>query len=181
MKTNHMKYRKIWESHYGEIPKDEHGRTYEIHHKDGNRKNNDITNLMCLSLKEHYELHLQQGDYAAAAFLKQKIGRTMSGWNHSDETKNKISLNNKGMVGKTHSDETKRKMSEARKGIVFSDDHKNKLSEAKKKNPTNYWLGKSRKGMVQNHPTYECPHCGKIGKGTAMFKWHFDNCKKALG
>lgn len=24
---------------------------------------------------------------------------------------------------------------------------------------------------------HECPHCKKIGKGTMMFRWHFDNCK----
>jgi hypothetical protein len=23
-----------------------------------------------------------------------------------------------------------------------------------------------------------CPHCGKIGKGSAMIRWHFDNCKQ---
>lgn len=26
---------------------------------------------------------------------------------------------------------------------------------------------------------YTCPHCGKIGKGPPMLKWHFDNCKKS--
>lgn len=25
---------------------------------------------------------------------------------------------------------------------------------------------------------HECPHCGKSGKGTAMKRWHFDNCKE---
>ena len=39
------KYRKIWESYYGPIPKDENGISYEIHHIDGNRDNNDINNL----------------------------------------------------------------------------------------------------------------------------------------
>lgn len=24
---------------------------------------------------------------------------------------------------------------------------------------------------------YECPHCGKMGKGVGMLRWHFDNCK----
>ena len=24
---------------------------------------------------------------------------------------------------------------------------------------------------------HTCPHCGKIGKGGGMKKWHFDNCK----
>lgn len=25
---------------------------------------------------------------------------------------------------------------------------------------------------------YECPHCGKVGKGPMMHRWHFDNCKQ---
>lgn len=68
-----MGYRKVWEKHYGFIPKDEQGRTYEIHHIDGNRKNNDINNLQCLSIQEHYDLHLLQGDYAAAFRIGQRM------------------------------------------------------------------------------------------------------------
>lgn len=171
-----MKYRKIWEAHYGEIPKDEEGRTFEIHHIDGNRKNNDISNLMCLSLKEHYELHLQQGDYASAAFLKQKMGTPLNGWKHSEETKQKIredTLNNPRQywLGKKRPD-----IAEMRKNIIVSDETKKKQSEIKLKNPTKFWLGKSRKGLIHTTP-YTCPHCGKEGKGAAMHQWHFNNCK----
>lgn len=60
------KYRKIWIEHFGEIPKDEYGITYEIHHKDRDRSNNDITNLMCVSLKEHFYIHFNAKEYAAA-------------------------------------------------------------------------------------------------------------------
>ena len=35
------KYRKIYEQHHGPIPIDESGRTYDIHHIDGNHFNND--------------------------------------------------------------------------------------------------------------------------------------------
>lgn len=51
-------YRKIYESHYGPIPIDETGRTYEIHHIDGNSENNDISNLKCVSIQEHYNIHI---------------------------------------------------------------------------------------------------------------------------
>ena len=27
---------------------------------------------------------------------------------------------------------------------------------------------------------HTCPHCGKIGKGVNMFKWHFDRCKRKI-
>ena len=52
---------------------------------------------------------------------------------HSEETKLKIGLANKGKV---MSDEAKHKLSEAAKGRIFSDEHKAKLSKAK--------LGKKR-------------------------------------
>ena len=60
------KYRKIYENHYGTIPKDENGRSYEIHHIDGNHSNNDLHNLKLVSIMEHYLIHKSQGDYSAA-------------------------------------------------------------------------------------------------------------------
>ena len=64
-------YRTIWEKEYGKIPDG-----YEIHHKDGNRKNNSIENLMCVSLEEHYNIHYKQGDYLACAIMSKRMGLT---------------------------------------------------------------------------------------------------------
>ena len=47
-------YRKLYESVFGEIPKDSQNRSYEIHHIDGNHNNNSIENLMCVSIEEHF-------------------------------------------------------------------------------------------------------------------------------
>jgi hypothetical protein len=41
----------------------------EIHHVDGNSKNNIIENLKPVTALEHYEIHLAQGDKAAAALI----------------------------------------------------------------------------------------------------------------
>lgn len=70
MKIN---YRKIWEKHYGPIPKEPNGRSYEIHHKDGNRKNNNIENLSCITIKEHYDIHYNQGDYGACVMIAKRM------------------------------------------------------------------------------------------------------------
>lgn len=64
------KYRKIYENHSGAIPKEANGRTYEIHHIDGNHSNNDPTNLKAVTLKEHYDIHYAQGDYSACMIMK---------------------------------------------------------------------------------------------------------------
>jgi hypothetical protein len=58
-------YRKIYKQHFGPIPKDSQGRTYEIHHIDGDHTNNDISNLQCVSIQEHYDIHYAQGNYGA--------------------------------------------------------------------------------------------------------------------
>lgn len=68
-KINDFNYRKLYEQHYGAIPKDDNGRTFEIHHKDGNRANNDINNLQCVSIEEHYQIHRDQGDWAACLLI----------------------------------------------------------------------------------------------------------------
>jgi hypothetical protein len=58
-------YQKVYKYHYGEVPIDEQGRKYDIHHLDGNHKNNDPSNLKAVSIQEHYDIHYSQGDWAA--------------------------------------------------------------------------------------------------------------------
>ena len=65
-------YRKIWESHFGPIPRDEDGRSYEIHHIDGNHDNYDITNLKLVSIQEHYDIHYDQGDWGACLLISER-------------------------------------------------------------------------------------------------------------
>lgn len=50
--TPHGMHRYVWEFYNGPIPEG-----YEIHHKDGNKANNDISNLACLEQHEHKRLH----------------------------------------------------------------------------------------------------------------------------
>lgn len=72
-KRNYHEYRRIWIEHNGPIPVDERGRSYEIHHIDGDCENNDISNLLCLSIKDHYELHKKQGDIGAAKLIAMNL------------------------------------------------------------------------------------------------------------
>ena len=70
---SNINYRKIYESYYGSIPKDSQGRTYEIHHIDGDRSNNTITNLLCVSIHDHYAIHYSQGDWWACYLIAQRM------------------------------------------------------------------------------------------------------------
>lgn len=74
------KYRKIYEHHVGPIPKDEQGRSYHIHHIDGKRSNNNLDNLIAVSLHEHYQIHLRQGDYASCLRLAKLLALDKEGW-----------------------------------------------------------------------------------------------------
>ena len=66
-------YRKIYERHHGVIPKDDQGRTYEIHHIDGNDTNNLPENLVALSINDHYDLHYQQKDWVACLAMSRRM------------------------------------------------------------------------------------------------------------
>jgi len=82
-----VNYRKIWESHYGEIPKDKFDRSFDIHHIDGNRKNNHINNLIALSLEDHWKIHFDKGEYAAANLIAKRLSKEMySGYERPDHS-----------------------------------------------------------------------------------------------
>lgn len=105
---------------------------------------------------------------------KRKISDAKTGKSRqpfSIEWREKISISNKG---KTASSETRKKMSESNKGknlgkpgpnpgIPRSDEVKRKISETKR-----------------NAPDLICPHCGKIGKGGNMKRYHFEECKSLI-
>lgn len=48
-------HRLVWEAFVGEIPKG-----YIVHHKDGNRQNNSLSNLQLVTAKEHHDIHLAE-------------------------------------------------------------------------------------------------------------------------
>lgn len=60
------------------------------------------------------------------------------------------------------SDYQKQRAREANKGKIVSDETKAKLSE----------IARERWKVIE-----ACPNCGHIGKGPAMRRWHFDNCR----
>lgn len=51
-------HRWVWINYYGKIPNN-----MDIHHKDGNKDNNEIENLELLTRSEHQKKHWMQGDH----------------------------------------------------------------------------------------------------------------------
>lgn len=62
-------HRRIYEDYHNvRLPS-----TIEIHHVDGNHDNNDISNLIPVTIQEHFEIHKSQRDYAAAFRIAQRM------------------------------------------------------------------------------------------------------------
>ena len=129
-------YRKIWENAFGAIPKDEQGRSYEIHHIDGDRTNNSLSNLKCVSIDEHFKIHLLQGDSNAchAINIRKNNEATLSGWNHSEEVKGKISKAHRGKKRGPYSEERRKAISEGKKGVIRNRESILKMVETRRKN-----------------------------------------------
>jgi hypothetical protein len=70
---SHKIYRKIYEGYFGPIPVDDNGRTYEIHHIDGDHCNNTPTNLKAVTIKEHYDIHYSQEDYVSCSLISLRM------------------------------------------------------------------------------------------------------------
>lgn len=160
-------HRLIWEDFYNKkIPKG-----YVIHHLNGDKTDNRIQNLQCVSRSNHIIFHNK---------------------NISDETRKKRSESKKGVknpnYGKKASYETRRKMSESSK-TPHTDEHNENVSRAK--NTTGYYRVSKRvhnTGRVQwrysyykNGKTHEIvknslSELGEVVKGKGL-KWKkFDNC-----
>lgn len=117
-----MHYRKLWENHYGPIPVDEEGFSYEIHHKDGNHSNDSLDNLQLVSIREHLQIHIDQEDWFAAALIANRLGLGPEYSSELQRGKKRPGVGGvkKGTVpwnkGGSHSSETKTKLSQTRSG-----------------------------------------------------------------
>ena len=106
------------------------------------------------------------------------------GKTHSPEAMAKIMAANIGKIV-IISEETKEKIRQSKignknpmYGKQITEEHRAKLKANSAKNKP--WLGKKFSDEHKAHLTVEkiCPHCYKIGKGSAMIRHHMDNCKQ---
>ena len=187
-------YRKIYEQHYGEIPRDEDGRIYEIHHIDGNHKNDSPENLMAVTIQEHYDIHYSQEDWYACLLIAERMKLSPS--EISDlATKNNLKQINAGThywLSDIHAEETgkrQRQKVEDRTHHLLGGKIGGEASRQRVKDGTHNLLGpeNNRKRiengthhLITNNPCkiiIKCPYCPKEGPKPQMKQHHFDNCK----
>lgn len=68
--------RRIYRKHYGQIPKDDNGRSYDIHHIDGDHSNNDPVNLKAVPIQEHYNIHYNNQDWGACYAISLRMSKS---------------------------------------------------------------------------------------------------------
>lgn len=99
-------------------------------------------------------------------------GDGTSGFLHSNETKQKMSISK---IGSKTTIETKNKISNSHIGKILSEEHRNKISISHTGIPrtedTKRKISEARKTL----PKLKCPHCNKVGN-INMTRYHFDKC-----
>jgi hypothetical protein len=173
-------HRKIYEQHFGSIPRDEQGRSLEIHHKDGNHANNDINNLQLVTVEEHYDIHHKQGDWAACLLIASQ--RLFMTFEERSELSRKAQ-NNLVQTGKHHflNKEFQREMTRRSVEQRDKENFRDPVIRQKSKDVLDALKAKKQHPLQLYNSSkveWKCEHCGKTGKGSANYqRWHGRKCK----
>ncbi len=163
-------HRYVWKFYNGEIPKG-----YEIHHIDENKSNNNIENLMILSVSEHKTEHMSHSKKLGAKNVEsghlENIRELTKEWHKSQEGKE---------WHMKHYERTKDKLHEM---AVFNCESCGKDFEAEKTGNNRFCSNKCksawrRKSGVDDIEK-ECPVCGRIFKVNRYSKTR--SCSRQCG
>lgn len=188
MKKRTSEYRKIYKQHYNIIPKDEFGRVYDIHHKDGNHENDSIDNLIAIPIQEHYDIHYANEDWKACVMigLRMKLSVEEISKLNSMAACKRVTEGTHHWQSKEHSTNVSNRVNKAvANGTYHMLGGKiQKESQLRRsQQQTHQWNGPaSNRRMLENgiHPSQikkTCTHCNKVCGIANYAKWHGDKCK----
>ena len=151
-----------------------HNRNYKITSKIYEKVKIECANIFSNNAK------IQHTGKTRSQETKDKISNALTGKKKSPEhaAKNRQAQINRNYK---HSPEIIELIRQNSLKQIVTDETRIKISKAtlgKKKKP---WSDErrtkqpSQKGIRKR--SYTCPHCGKLGNGPAMMKWHFDACR----
>lgn len=195
MKKTYSNHRSIYISHYGAIPKDKNGRTYDIHHIDGDKTNNNIENLIAVSIQEHYNIHYENCQYGACLAISRRmklspekisqisrevqLERSRKGTNPFSGPNN---ISRKRVKDGTHNflgdKNPVHQLIKDGKHNFQQPGYNASLCKTRIEKGTHNFLGD--RNPNKNMPKIICPHCGKMGGRNLMKRWHFDKCKSSI-
>ena len=184
-------YRKIYENHNGPIPKDNQGRTYEIHHIDGDHSNNNPSNLVALTIQEHYDVHKSNQEWGACRLIADRMGmcptqisalaslhsqKMLSEGTHPFQggqlQHKRLSNGTHHFQGQTGSDlAQKRNARLIAEGVFYgkSPEHSANTRERNRQ--------RMAQGTHQSQIHISCVVCKKSVPLSGFKRWHGDNCK----
>jgi hypothetical protein len=198
-------YRKIYEHHVGPIPKDDKGRSYDIHHVDGDNTNNNPSNLKAVSLMEHYDIHYNQGDWGAClAIMRRMESKTpeemsrlssMAAKKRIDDGTFHFNKENAKNYAQIQTERGTRYWGSKKQAERLRSIHKQLVEQGihplqgaanpvhkRVEDGSHHFLGPSNnlnKVKMGTHPSQmkmTCPHCGTTMDKMNYAKHHGDNC-----
>ena len=186
-----MNYRQIYEQHYGPIPKDENGKSYDIHHIDGNHNNDAIENLVALSIDDHYAIHEIQEDWGACLALMTRTNATsaeLSAMATKRNLANSANGTNPFLGGEIQRKVQRKLVEEGTHHFLGGAIQKKKIADGTHHFLNKDWAKERSKRTVaegkcalKNKKQVTCPHCGKVGDIGNMTQWHLDKCRHKNG
>lgn len=202
IKMSSRKHRLIWESVNGPVPKDLDGRSYEVHHIDGNHNNNEISNLQLVTIQEHYDIHYLQEDWNACVLIGLRLSKTPEEISKLNSMAAKKRIENgthhflkggpredlKGDKNPMKNPITAKKVGDLIRGKTKNWTEKRTQADlnrrGKKLNYTPEGLAiqqeNGRKKFTLNNPSsikLTCIHCNKTCDTGNYARWHGDNCR----
>jgi hypothetical protein len=201
-----VNYRKIYVDNFGPIPTDQNGRSYEIHHKDGNPWNNNPSNLVALTIDEHFDIHVSQGDLGAAMRIAQKMKYSPADISKFSSLlqKQRFQKGTHNFLSVTTEERRERQMRLVRKGShhfcgdtnpvykqlatgthnFFGGEIQRRHNRRRVADGSHHLLGGAMQRKTLEDGTHSscikvsCPYCGKIGSKPALRSTHFDYCQQ---
>ena len=179
-------YRKLWESHFGPIPKDNLGRSYEIHHIDGDHTNNEISNLKLVTIQEHYDIHYQLCDWRSCVMIGLRLKLSpeeISKLNSLAAIKRVNSGIHPFLQGAGNIIRTCEHCGTAARSVNHARWHGNNCKHNPNKNSYQPLREKQKINFKENNPSkilIICEHCNKIICKANYVRWHGNNCKKRI-
>lgn len=186
-------HRRLYKKWHGSIPTDEYGRTYDIHHKDGNHANNSPENLIAIPIQEHYDIHYKNQDYSACALIAARLKMSVEEISKltSMAARKRVEEGTHHWLSKEHSENVKssirRRVEDGTYHMLGGEIQKD-FQLKRSYNKTHQWNGpdhnydKIKNGTHSSQKEWVCPYCNVAGKGSTNAKrWHFDKCKNKQG
>jgi hypothetical protein len=206
MVNSYMNHRKIYEQHFGPIPKDASGRSLEVHHIDGDHSNNDLSNLKLVTIDEHYAIHYSQEDWAACLIMsyrmrippeiKSELSKkcqqrlVTAGIHHWQGPAHNQKLIEQGIHPFLDKDAARerniKRINDGNHNFIGETNPVHDLIKSgthhfQTNNPSTQKISNGTHHFLNAHPNkiqVQCPHCQKIGGAVNMKRYHFDKCKK---